>query len=149
MNEINLNDAIKNGKIYRIDNKNDNSFDQVYYYLINGLIRFCNMKKFKLEHNEETRFYTHEYFENTIVELNFEYMNLNKFNYDISIFTNNESYLVDEEGYHFNSFELKSNEFEYFVPKIWQKMTLYFLVPDEDTDYSFEISHGNYKEEEK
>lgn len=45
MEKIKLNEAIKNEKVYRIDNKDDTSFTQNNYFLINGIIRFISQKK--------------------------------------------------------------------------------------------------------
>lgn len=45
MEKIKLNEAIKNEKVYKIDNKDDISFTQNNYFLINGIIRFISQKK--------------------------------------------------------------------------------------------------------
>lgn len=149
MDKIQLNYAINNGLIYKIDNEEDKSFDQLYFFSINGLIRFLSIKKKKLEFTEKTKYLSEEYFENTIIELEIEYKNLNKFDNGIEIFTHNECFIVDSDGYHFEIFSAESeNNIDYFVPKVWSKRKLLFLVPDEETEYSFKISHANYKEME-
>lgn len=149
MDKILLNSAIKNGKIYYIDNKDDKSFDQMYYFSINGMIRFVDLRKTKLIHSEDTKYMSEEFFENIVIELEIEYKNLNHFDTDMNIFTHNNCYLVDSEGYHFDIFSLDSEDsINYFVPKVWQKKKLLFLVPDEETEYYFKISHANYKEME-
>lgn len=149
MEKIKLNEAIKNEKVYRIDNKDDTSFTQNNYFLINGIIRFISQKKRKLQIDEDTKYLPIEYFENTIIEIEIEYINLNHFDTDINIFKNNDCYLIDEDGYHFDIDSVENNNgINYFIPKVKQRVKLNFLVPNEEIEYELKIKKANFKEVE-
>lgn len=149
MNKIQLNYAMKNEKVYQIYNKNDTSFTQMHYFLINGIIRFISLKKRKLQIDEDTKYLPIEYFENTFIELEIEYVNLNRFDTDINIFKNNDCYLIDSEGYHFDlDSVVNNNGINYFIPKVKQRIKLNFLVPNEDTEYQFKINKTKFEEME-
>ncbi len=149
MERILLEDAINNNKRYYISNKENLRNSQLYYFLIDGNIRILKQDKRKLKINEENKELPDEYFENSILEVEIEYTNLNYFDNDIEIFIHNNCYLVDLEGYHFDIDNIKNdNGLGYFIPKIKQRIKLIFLVPDEDTKYLLEISNTIIKEEE-
>lgn len=149
MNTISIEKAIKEEKTYFIHNKFDTRFTQFYYFLINGNIRFISLNKRKLQMNDETKYFPIEYFENTLIELEIEYVNLNHFDTDISIFKNNDCYLVDANGYHFDiDSVVNDNGINYFIPKVKQKVKLKFLVPNEETEYIFNINRAEFIEKE-
>ena len=146
MDKVLIKSAINNESIYYIDNKEDKSFTQLYYFLINGMIKFIDIKKVKLNRSQNNEDIPEEYFDNILIELEIQYMNLNKFDTDVDIFKNDNCHLVDADGY-FDIISMdKDNKIDYFVPKIWQKLKLTFLVPDEDTDYYFQIPYVDFRE---
>ena len=147
MERILIKSAIKNEKIYYIDNKNDKSFNQLYYFLINGLIKFVDFRKIKLIRSKDNENMPEEYFDNILIELDIQYKNLNTFDTDIEIFLHNNCHLIDSDEYYFDAIEMNTNDkISYFIPKVWQSETLTFLVPDEDTEYYFQIPYVVFKE---
>lgn len=165
MNKILLSKAIKNETIFMIDN-NNKTFSQPHYYSINGRIRFLELKKIKLTDYELKGNYPSELLENPLVCLKLEYINLNQSENSIDVFENNCK-LMDLDGYSFKVFSTKGYKFigvekeiykifnlsensyygqTTFIPKIKQTIELFFVVPDEDTDYYFEIVNGKMEE---
>lgn len=147
MEKVLIKSAINNETIYYIDNKNDKSFTQLYYFLINGMIKFIDIKKIKLNRSQDNEDIPEEYFDNILIELKIQYMNLNKFDTHVDFFKNDNCHLVDTDGYYFDIISMdEDNKINYFVPKIWQNLKLTFLVPDEDTDYYFQIPYVDFRE---
>lgn len=147
MKKVSINSAIKSGSIYYINNYNDKSFDQLYYFLINGLIEFVEFKKINYIRSKNNEDIPDEYFENKIIELEIRYKNLNKFDTDIGIFSHDNCRLIDSDGYCFDAIPIdENNRINYFIPKVWQNKKLMFLVPNEDTEYYFQILHVDFKE---
>ena len=147
MEKVLIKSAINNETIYYIDNKNDKSFTQLYYFLINGMIKFIDIKKIKLNRSQDNEDIPEEYFDNILIELKIQYMNLNKFDTHVDIFKNDNCHLVDTDGYYFDIISMdEDNKINYFVPKIWQNLKLTFLVPDEDIDYYFQIPYVDFRE---
>lgn len=165
MNKILLNKAIKDNIIYKIDN-NDKTFSEPYYNSINGRIKFLEVKKINLSNFKLKGNYPSELLQNPIICLRMEYMNLNHSENSIDIFENNCN-LVDIDGYSFKVYSTKAFHFTCceeeiykifdlpnnsyygqtdFIPKIKQNMELFFVVPDEETDYYFEIINGKIEE---
>ena len=147
MDKVLIKSAINNESIDYIDNKKDKSFTQLYYFLINGMIKFIDIKKVKLNRSQNNEDIPEEYFDNILIELEIQYMNLNKFDTHVDIFENDNCHLVDADGYYFDIISMdKDNKIDYFVPKIWQNLKLTFLVPDEDTDYYLQIPYVDFRE---
>lgn len=133
---------------YLVNNKSHYISSQLYYLLINGKIRFINFKKRDVSKDDILDMPINPK-ENKIIEIEIEYKNLNKFDTSTGIFMYNECYLVDSMGYHFKTYSYSNdNETDYFVPKIWKKIKLIFLVPDEESDYYFKVDKLNIVEEE-
>lgn len=164
MNKVLLNKAIKDESIFIIDNSNK-TFSQPYYYVINGRIKFLKLKKIKLNEFSLEGSYPEELLNNPIVCLSIEYINLHQNEKSIDIFENNCK-LVDLDGYEYKVYSTKwynftCNEDEIYkifdlpkiifretelIPKIKNRIDLFFLVPDEDTDYYFLINSGSIEE---
>lgn len=165
MKRVLLNKAIKDESIFLIDNKNKD-FSQPYYNSINGRIRFLDLKKVNLSDYKLECDYPSELLQNPIICLRIEYINLNQSENNIEIFENSCN-LVDIDGYSFKVYSTKGYGFvgmekeiykvfglsdnSYYgqtdlIPKIKQNIELFFVVPDEETDYYFEIINGKIEE---
>lgn len=164
MKRVLISKAIKEETIFMIDN-NSKEFSQPYYNSINGRIKFLDFKKIKLSEYKLEETYPNELLQNPIACLRLEYVNLNHNENNIEIFENNCN-LVDLDEYSFKVFSTKGYghgmekeiyeifnlpvESFYgendFIPKIKQTIELFFVVPDEDTDYYFEIINGKIEE---
>lgn len=168
MKRILLSKAIKDESIYMINN-NSKIFSQPYYNSINGRVRFVNLKKINLSDYNLKGDYQRELLQNPLVCIEIEYINLNQTENSIDIFENNCN-LIDLDGYSFKVFSTKGYNFRggfneskeiyrifnlpdnsYYgqtdlIPKIKQTLELFFIVPDEETDYYFEIVNGIIEE---
>lgn len=146
MDRVLIKSAIKNGNIYYIDKKSKR-FEQSYYFLIKGLIKFIDFRKIKPIRSKANENMPEEYFNNILIELDIQYKNLSKFDTDVKIFLHNNCHLIDSDEYYFDTIEMKTNDkISYFIPKVWQSETFTFLVPDEDTEYYFQIPYVDFKE---
>lgn len=162
MNKVLLNNAIKNCSVFEINNGRNRSISKLYYHSINGEICFLNARKIKIDRTDFKQQIADEYFENTILEITFQYTNLCKACNDIDIFINNGCFLVDEEGYKFEVISMnegltydegwekygigKEEKLGYFIPKVKQIEKLYFLIPNDEASYFLQIEHSNFKE---
>lgn len=161
MNKILIKSAIKNESIFYINN-NLKTFDDDEYYSVNGRIKFIGYRKIKLSEYKLEKDYKHELLENPIVEITFEYVNLNHTENNKKIFANNCN-LVDLDNFEFRVLDeycLDTEEIRNYlhadsddlcnygklIPKLKYKIKLFFLVPDEETDYYFEIVNGIIEE---
>lgn len=165
MNKVLLSKAIKDETTFLIGNYYK-TFSQPYYYSINGRIRFIKLKKAKIKDYDLKGLYPRELIDNPIVCLSLEYINLNKSENSIEIFENNCK-LVDLDEYEFKVYSTNrcnfiDNEEEIYrifgllenthygentlVPKIKHKINLFFIVPDEDSEYYFKIKNGSIEE---
>ena len=165
MNKVLLSKAIKEESIFMIDNKS-RTFSEPYYYSINGRIKFIEFKKLKINDYELKGTYKKELLDNPIVCLSLEYINLNQSENSIDIFENNCK-IVDLDGYEFKIYSTKGynficNEEEIYkifelpentyygentlIPKIKHRIDLFFIVPDEDSEYYFKIQNGTIEE---
>lgn len=161
MNKILIKSAIKNESVFYINN-NLKKFDNNEYYSVNGRIKFIGYRKIKLSEYKLEKNYKHELLENPIVEITFEYVNLNHTENDKIIFSNNCN-LVDLDNFEFSVIDnhwidteeiykclnLDDNDlctYGTLIPKLRYKIKLFFLVPDEDTDYYFKIVNGTIEE---
>ena len=165
MDKIFLSKAIKDDTIFFVNNQKriENGFNH-YDNSINGRIKILNFSKYKLsEYNMESQL-PYNYTQNILVKLDIEFINLNKTGNDIEIFKRGCD-LMDLDGFRFdiistNGFGLEAVdeiyeklgfEDDYYgetklVPKVKNKLSLFFLVPDEETDYYFYIVDSTIEE---
>lgn len=160
MNKVLISSAIKNESLFYINN-NSKHFENPEYYSINGRIKFIGCKKIKLSEYKLKGNYKHELLENPIVEIDLEYINLNHTENSIEIFKHNCN-LVDLDNFEFSVMDnfliyndeicdclnLDRNIFRLYelIPKVKHEITLFFIVPDEETEYYFKIVNGLIEE---
>lgn len=165
MDKILLSKAVKDNTLFFV--KNDKRIAKGFSFYgnsINGRIRFLNLSKYKLSEYNITEKLPYNYTENVLVKLDIEYINLNKTGNDINIFERGCD-LMDLDGFRFdvistNGFGLDAVgeiyeklqfEDDYYgetklIPKVKNKLSLFYLVPDEETDYYFYIVDGTVEE---
>lgn len=158
MKKILIKNAIIQENLYMLDNHYTADYDQMVDS-IKGRIKFLNFNKFTLDKEKVTEEIGSEFFDNTIGKLEIEYTNLNTYeNFDTIL---DSFYLSDLDGFRFKNIGdvsvLKAID-EHFgidkfgwsvgnlIPKIKKKIELYYLLPDEDTDYYFELDEGEIEE---
>ena len=166
MSKILLSKAIKDSTLFMIDNTekvNRKNLDPEYN-LLYGRIRFLSLNKYRLSDYKFSEELPYVYMNNILIKLNVEYMNLNKTTNRIQVFDHGTD-LEDLDGYKFevisvNGFDspitsemyekLKFKERYYNAYEIFPKMkdifTLFYLVPDEETDYYFNIYDSKIEE---
>ena len=159
MNKVLIKNAITQESLFMIDNNYTLDYDQSVCS-VKGRLKILGFEKFKLDKNKVERKISEENFNNLIGKLDLEYTNLNTYeNYD-SI--TDEFYLVDLDNFKFKSIGdidiliaiTESREEDYFekykfnsfIPKIKKKFTLFYLLPDEETHYYFELKDGKIEE---
>ncbi len=156
MNKILINKAIINQTQFMIKNNEE----------INGRLKFLKIDKKYLNNYKLKNNYSNEFLENPLVDLLVEFVNLNHEESSIYSFRD-ESRLVDIDNFKFepvainNGFTTTEQDNEIFdifsiniqnfsnsriYPKIKKQMHLFFLVPDEETDYYFELDEGTIEE---
>lgn len=165
MDKILISKAIKDNTLFFVNNDKriENGFSS-YDNSINGRIKILNFSKYKLTEYNITNQLPYNYVQNILVKLDIEYINLNKTGNDLNIFKRGCD-LMDLDGFRFdvistNGFGLESVdeiyeklgfEDDYYgetklIPKVKNKLSLFFLVPDEETDYYFYIVDSNIEE---
>lgn len=154
MNKILISKAIINQTQFLIKSKD-----------INGRIKFLKFEKKYLSSYNLKNNYSNEFIENPLVDLLIEFVNLN--HEEINEYNFNESKLVDIDNFKFepiainNGFRTSEQDDEIFnifsinkenfsngriYPKIKKQIHLFFLLPDEETDYYFELEDGTIEE---
>ena len=118
--------------------------------VISSVCSFYKLDKEKIDEELSEEFYN-----NMIGELEFEYTNLNTYansdwildNFCISDLDNFKFGKVDQ-GARIKICDLLNRNWEIgdFIPKIKKKVIMYFLLPDEDTDYYFELEDATIEE---
>lgn len=132
---------------------------------INGRIKFLKFEKKYLSSYNLKNNYSNEFIENPLVDLLIEFVNLN--HEEIKVYNFNKSKLVDIDNFKFepiainNGFSTSEQDYEIFnifsinkenfsngriYPKIKKQIHLFFLLPDEETDYYFELEDGTIEE---
>lgn len=165
MDKILISKTIKDNTIFLVNNdKRIESGLDIEYNSINGRIKILNFSKYKLtEYNIASKL-PYNYVQNILVKLDIEYINLNKTENLIDIFENG-CYLMDLDGFRFDiistngwGLEAASEIYEKLefkdvylgslklIPKVKNKLSLFFLVPDEETEYYFYIVDSNIEE---
>lgn len=157
MNKILINSAINNDIQYRVTN-NYNSEINKKSESIKGRIKLKKFKKIQLPSNLEI---DKEYLDNKIGVLEIEYVNLNTFeNFSHSI---DNFYIKDLDDFRFEAIGnanifypicdyLNIDVEKYFhrtdnlAPKIKYTMQIFFLLPDEETDYYLFLENGEFEE---
>ena len=158
MDKIQIKKAIEQEKIYMIDNNYTGKEDKIKYYSIKGRIKFISFEKFKLERNDIEDTIDEKYLNNIIGKLKVEYTNMNYVsNSDIT----NKFYLTDEKNNnyesigtydatkaianHLNKDILDIHGYE-FIPKIKNRVDIFYLIPDEELEYYFKLKNGKIEE---
>lgn len=161
MNKILIKSAIKNDSVFKIKRISSNSD-----YNVDGRISFLKLEKIKLSDYNLEQDYSEEIKNNPIVRVSISYINLSQEEANISILENtcklmdldDFSYKVfSVKGYGFpigtqeevyKIFNINSDYYGYteFIPKIKYVLDLFFLVPEEETDYYFSIENGIVEE---
>ena len=155
MNKILINNAIKNQTQFSINN-------QEY---INGRLKFIGITKKSLSNYKLESDYPKEFLDNPIINLIIEFTNLN--HNEISTHEFTKSILIDLDDFEFkpiainNGFRTLEQDNEIFkifainkddfsnnrvYPKIKKHICLFFLVPNEDTDYYFGMNNSTIEE---
>lgn len=156
MKKILIKNAILQDSIFMIDNKCSPNDDDS----IKGRMKILKFEKFKLDRDKVETEIDEEYFDNLIGKLDLEYINLNSC--ESSYFIIWKFYLRDLDDFRFKTIDdsdildaikesrediyYEMNSFDKFIPKIKKKITLFYLLPDEETDYYFELDEGEITE---
>ena len=158
MNKILIKKAILQENIYMINNHNTSDFNPAVYS-VKGRLKIINFVKFKLNKEKTSKKISEEHFDNMIGKLELEYTNLNTYENYGSI--TDSFYLSDLDEFRYktiNNMDVKiaiseylneawdSYNISYFIPKIKTGVTLLYLLPDEETDYFFELNEGTIEE---
>lgn len=152
MKRISLKNAINQGSIFMLNN---NEEEESRCTSVKGRIKFLNFIKYKLDSEKIDGELSEEFYSNMIGELEFEYTNLNTYANSDWILDN--FYISDLDNFKFGKVEQGARikicdslnrdwEIGDFIPKIKKKAIMYFLLPDEDTDYYFELEDGTIEE---
>ena len=159
MKKILIKNAILQESLFMINNNYTADFNQEVDS-VKGRLRITGFEKFKLYRENVERRISEENFDNLIGKLDLEYTNLNTYeNFDT---ITSEFYLSDLDNFRFKTIGdidiliaiSESREEDYdekykidnFIPKIKKKITLFYLLPDEETDYYFELDEGDIVE---
>ena len=159
MNKVLIKNAILQESLYMIDNHYTADFNQ-QVDSVKGRLKITGFEKFKLNKSKVERKIGEENFDNLIGKLDLEFTNLNTYeNFDT---ITSEFYLSDLDNFRFKTIGdidvliaiAESREEDYysdyeidnFIPKIKKKITLFYLLPDEETDYFFELDDGTIDE---
>lgn len=159
MKKILIKNAILQESLFMINNNYTADFNQEVDS-VKGRLRITGFEKFKLNREKVERRIGEENFDNLIGKLDLEYTNLNTYeNFDT---ITSEFYLSDLDNFRFKTIRdidiliaiSESREEDYyekykidnFIPKIKKKITLFYLLPDEETDYYFELDEGDIVE---
>lgn len=159
MKKILIKNAILQESLFMINNNYTADFNQEVDS-VKGRLRITGFEKFKLNKEKVERRIGEENFDNLIGKLDLEYTNLNTYeNFDT---ITSEFYLSDLDNFRFKTIRdidiliaiSESREEDYyekykidnFIPKIKKKITLFYLLPDEETDYYFELDEGDIVE---
>ena len=152
MKRISLKNAINQGIIFMLNN---NMHEESRCTSVKGRIKFLNFVKYKLDKEKIDEELSEEFYNNMIGELEFEYTNLNTYansdwildNFCISDLDNFKFGKVDQ-GARIKICDLLNRNWEIgdLIPKIKIKVIMYFLLPDEDTDYYFELEDATIEE---
>ena len=159
MKKILIKNAILQESLFMINNNYTADFNQEVDS-VKGRLRITGFEKFKLYRENVERRISEENFDNLIGKLDLEYTNLNTYeNFDT---ITSEFYLSDLDNFRFKTIRdidiliaiSESREEDYdekykidnFIPKIKKKITLFYLLPDEETDYYFELDEGDIVE---
>lgn len=159
MKKILIKNAILQESLFMINNNYTADFNQKVDS-VKGRLRITGFEKFKLNREKVERRIGEENFDNLIGKLDLEYTNLNTYeNFDT---ITSEFYLSDLDNFRFKTIRdidiliaiSESREEDYyekykidnFIPKIKKKITLFYLLPDEETDYYFELDEGDIVE---
>lgn len=155
MNKILINNALKNQTQFSINNQES----------INGRLKFISIAKKSLSNYRLESNYPKEFLDNPIIDLIIEFTNLN--HTEISTLEFKKSILIDLDNFEFepiainNGFSTSEQDNEIFqifsinkenfsndrvYPKIKKQIHLFFLVPDEDTEYYFGIKNSVIEE---
>ena len=153
-----LKDAIKNEKVYMLDNHYNGPEKNLKYLSVKGKIKILNFEKFKLDRNDAEENIDEKYFNNVIAKLEVEYTNLNYIeNADITrdfylLDENNNEYetigTVDEMiaiANHLNKDVLDIHGYR-FIPKISNIIELFYVIPNDSREYSFKLKKGEIQE---
>lgn len=158
MKKVLIKNAINQECVYMLDNHYTADFNEMVDS-VKGRIKLLNFEKFKLEQAKTEKKIDDEFINNLIGKLELEYTNLNQYeNFDTIL---DKFYLVDLDGFRFQTIRdidvivaIYENEnkdwMEYkignFIPKIKKRLTIFFLLPDEETDYFLELEDGTIEE---
>ena len=155
MNKILINNALKNQTQFSINNQED----------INGRLKFISIVKKSLSNYKLDSDYPKEFLDNPIIDLIIEFTNLN--HNEISTYEFKKSTLIDLDNFEFkpiaidNGFSTNEQDNEIFkifsinkenfsndrvYPKIKKQIHLFFLVPNEDTEYYFGMQNSIIEE---
>lgn len=160
MEKVSLDNAVKNGNMYRIK-RDDVHEDEI----INGRIKFTNftiynLKDFDIDKSKVSYLYQ----DNNLVRLEYEYVNLCKHQVRFEVLEN-KLMLEDLDGFTFpicnldcdipyesrmNFYQaingIEKQLFSYFLPKIKIKSEVFFLVPEDEMEYYITIQDGEIEE---
>lgn len=155
MNKILIKNAILQESLFMIDNNYTADFNQ-QVDSVKGRLKITSFEKFRLKKEKVTeKQISDENYDNMIGKLELEYTNLNTYeNFDTITWA---FYLSDLDGFRYKIIsdidvicaiaenldkEWDIYEIGNFIPKIKKKITLFYLLPDEETDYYFELNEG-------
>ena len=154
MNKVLIKNAILNENLYYIDNRDEDNH-------IKGRFKILNFEQFTIEKKDFDNNCKEKYAGNKIARLDLEYTNLlfTEADFVTSIFN-----IADMDGFIFNEihdqdliqaianhlnkpvWDILDARNKTFIPKIKMEFSIFYLLPDEDTDYYVET--GNCEIEE-
>lgn len=161
MDKILIKNAIKLGNIYYIDNQHKLESKEDIENIIKGRLKILNFEEFKLDKTDIMNINKMQFLENKIVKLELEYTNLN---FIEAQFISNICYIVDIDGFKFKPihdqdiiqaiakhldktlWELSEDMSKTFIPKLKMKITIFYMLPNEETDYFLEAKDCEIEE---
>ena len=156
MDKILIKNAIKLGNIYYIDNQYKLESKEDIENIIKGRLKILDFEEFKLDKTDIMNINKMQFLENKIVKLEFEYTNLN---FIETQYISNICYIVDIDGFEFKPihdhdiiqaiakhldktlWDLSEDMRKTFIPKLKTRITIFYMLPNEETDYFLEINN--------
>lgn len=154
MNKVLIKNAIVNENVYSIDNKNVD-------YPIKGRFKILNFEQFKIDKQDFKDMSKAKLAENKIGKLDLEYTNLLfseiRFITDIFNILDSDDYrfreihdddVIQAIANHFNEsvWYVLDDRNKTFIPKIKMKISIFYLLPDEDTEYYLQVDNCEFEE---
>lgn len=147
MNKVLIKNAILSENVFKIDNRDED-------YPVKGRFKIINFEQFKIEQSDFKDISKSKLAENKIGRLDIEYTNLT---FSEASFITNIFQISDLDGYKFNEIDdqdviqaisnhlnesiwyVLDDRNKTFIPKIKMKISIFYLLPDEETEYYVEI----------